>query len=109
MIHGRCTDGALGAANMLYMLIQVCDDIMDMAQHIHDMRVYIRKEETDIRSNNKICAKLWKFVDTVMSEYDDDFRPSAKGRATRSNPRKNARDDDYAPPKPQKRVRISEK
>jgi len=89
------------------MLIQVCDDVTEMAQHIHDMRVYIRKEETDIRSNNKICIKLWKFIDSVMNEYDDEPQLPAKGRATRS--RKNARDDDYLPPKPQKRVRISEK
>jgi len=89
---------------MLFMLIQVCDDVTEMAQHIHDMRVYIRKEETDIRSNNKICVKLWKFIDTVMNEYDDEFQPPAKGRATRS--RKNARDDDYMPSKPQKRARI---
>lgn len=82
---------------------------MDMAQHIHDLRVYIRKEESDIRSNNKICTKLWKFIDTIMNEYDEEFQPPAKGRATRSNLKKNARDDDYAPPKPQKRVRISEK
>jgi hypothetical protein len=94
---------------MLYMLIQVCDDTMEMAQHIHDMRVYIRKEETDIRSNNKICIKLWNFIDTVMSEYDDSFQPPVKGRATRSSLRKNARDDDYVPPGSRKRVRISEK
>jgi len=94
---------------MLFMLIQVCDDVAEMAQHIHDMRVYIRKEEVDIRSNNKICLKLWKFIDTIMGEYDDSFEPPAKGRATKSNPRKNARDDDYIPSKPQKRVKISEK
>jgi len=96
---------------MLFMLIQVCDDVTDMARHIHDIRVYIRKEEVDIRSNHKICAKLWKFIDTVMNEYDDDtFQPPVKQRAVkRANPRKNATDDDYVPSKPQKRVRISEK
>jgi hypothetical protein len=94
---------------MLFMLIQVCDDVKEMAQHIHDMRVYIRKEEADIRSNNKVCAKLWKFIDKVMNEYEDEFQAPAKTRATRA--RKNARDDDYVPipPKPQKRVRVSEK
>jgi hypothetical protein len=92
---------------MLFMLIQVCDDITEMAQHIHDMRVYIRKEETDIRSNNKISAKLWKFIDSVLNEYDDSPPPPTRG--TKSNPRKNERDDDYVPSKPQKRVRISEK
>jgi len=96
---------------MLFLLIQVCDDIADMARHIHDIRIYIRKEEVDIRSNNKICAKLWKFIDTVMNEYDDgeSFQPPPKARAARSNPRKNTRDDNYVPSKPQKRVRISEK
>ena len=89
------------------MLIQVCDDITEMAQHIHDMRVYIRKEEVDIRSNNKICIKLWKFIDSVMDEYDDDFQSPVKTTATKS--KKKARDDDYVPPKPQKRARISEK
>lgn len=92
---------------MLYMLIQVCDDIMDMARHIHDMRVYIRKEESDIRSNNKICAKLWTFIDTIMNEYDNSPPPPA--RTGRPNPRKKARDESYVPSKPQKRVRISEK
>jgi len=90
---------------MLFMLIQVCDDITEMAQHVHDMRVYIRKEEADIRSNHKVCAKLWKFIDSVMNEYDEEFQ--APPRATR--PKKNARDDDYVPPKPQKRVRVSGK
>lgn len=89
------------------MLIQVCDDITEMAQHIHDMRVYIRKEESDIRSNNKICNKLWRFIDSVMDEYDDGFQPPAKARATKS--KKNARDDDYLPQKPQKRARVFEK
>ncbi|KAF9648549.1 hypothetical protein BDM02DRAFT_3115148 [Thelephora ganbajun] len=93
--------------NMLFMLIQVCDDITEMAQHIHDMRAYIRKEESDIRSNNKICTKLWKFVDSVMDEYDDSFQAPAKGKAAKS--RKSARDDDCMPRKPQKRVKISEK
>jgi hypothetical protein len=79
-----------------------------MAQHIHDMRVYIRKEETDIRSNNKICAKLWKFIDSVMDEYDDDA-PHLQPKTRGAKSRKNARDDDYLPTKPQKRVRISEK
>jgi hypothetical protein len=91
---------------MLFMLIQVCDDIVEMAQHIHDMRIYIRKEETDIRSNNKVCTKLWKFISSVMNGYDDEFLAPAKGRATRT--KKKARDDDYMPSKPQKRVRISE-
>jgi len=94
---------------MLFMLNQVCDDTTEMAQHIHDMRAYIRKEETDIRSNNKICAKLWKFIDSVMNEYGGSPQPPARGRATKSNLKKNARDDDYVPSKPQKRVRISEK
>ena len=96
---------------MLFMLIQVCDDVTDMARQIHDLRVSIRKEEADIRSNNKICAKLWKFIDNVMNKYDDDtFQAPAKPRAAkRSNPRKNATDDNYLPSKPQKRVRISEK
>jgi hypothetical protein len=49
-----------------------------MAQHIHDMRVYIRKEEADIRSNNKVCAKLWKFIDSVMNEYDRKYQAPAK-------------------------------
>lgn len=92
---------------MLFMLIQVCDDITEMAQHVHDMRVYIRREEVDIRSNNKICAKLWKFIDSVMDEYDEDFQSPVKTTAKKS--KKKARDDDYAPPKPQKRARISEK
>ena len=96
---------------MLFMLIQVCDNTADIARHVHDIRVYIRKEEADIRSNNKICSKLWKFIDAVMNEYHDDtFQPPAKSRAAkRSNPRKNATDDDYVPSRPQKRVRIPEK
>lgn len=92
---------------MLFMLIQVCDDITEMAQHIHDMRAYIRKEEADIRSNNKVCAKLWKFIDSVMNEYDDEYQAPAKTKVAKT--KKNARDDDYVPPKPQKRVRIAEK
>ena len=93
---------------MLFMLIQVCDDITEMAQHIHDMRIYIRKEESDIRSNSKICTKLWTFIDSVLDEYHDDSSPPPpKTRAVKS--KKNARDEDYMPPKPQKRVRISEK
>jgi hypothetical protein len=97
-----------GAAIMLFMLIQVCDDTKEMAQHIHDMRIYIRKEETDIRSNSKISAKLWKFIDSVMDEYHDDSSPPPpKTRGAKS--KKNARDDDYLPTKPLKRVRISEK
>lgn len=94
---------------MLFMLIQVCDDVTEMAQHIHDMRVYIRKEEVDIRSNNKISVKLWKFIDSVMDEYDDDSPPPAKAKTRATKSKKNARDDDYLPTKPQKRVRISEK
>jgi len=95
-------------ATMLFMLIQVCDDIKEMAQHIHDMRVYIRKEEADIRSNSKVCTKLWKFIDNVMNEYEDEFQAPARARATRA--RKNARDEDYVPmPKPSKRFRVSEK
>lgn len=94
---------------MLFMLIQVCDDVGEMAQHIHDMRIYIRKEEVDIRSNNKICAKLWKFIDSVLNEYDDDFSPPTKAKARGTKSKKNARDDDYLPSKPQKRARISEK
>ena len=92
---------------MLFMLIQVCDDITEMAQHIHDMRAYIRKEEADIRSNNKVCAKLWKFIDCVMNEYEDEFQAPAKARVTR--PKKKARDDDHMSSKPQKRARISDK
>jgi hypothetical protein len=92
---------------MLFMLIQVCDDITEMAQHIHDMRVYIRKEEADIRSNNKVCVKLWKFIDSVMNEYDDEYPAPAKTKVAKS--KKNARDDDYVPPKALKRVGISEK
>ena len=97
------------AATMLFMLIQVCDSIVEMAQHIHDMRVYIRKEEVDIRSNNKVCAKLWRFIDSVINEYDEEFQSSPKEKTTK--PRKSVRDSDhdYMPPKPQKRVRISEK
>ena len=90
---------------MLFMLIQVCDEITEMAQHIHDLRVYIRKEEADIRSNSKVCAKLWKFIERVMNEYDDEFQ--APSKATRA--KKNARDGDYMPPRSQKRVRISGK
>lgn len=90
---------------MLFMLIQVCDDTTEMAQHVHDMRTYIRKEEADIRSNNKVCIKLWKFINSVMNEYEDEYVTPAK--ATRS--KKNTRDDDYMPTKPQKRVKISEK
>lgn len=86
------------------MLIQVCDDITEMAQHVHDMRVYIRKEETDIRSNSKVCAKLWKFIDSVMNEYDEDFQAPVRPKPTKT--RKNARDDDYLPPKSQKRVKV---
>lgn len=90
---------------MLFMLIQVCDDIMDMARHIHDMRVYIRKEEADIRSNHKVCAKLWKFIDSVMDGYEDEFQAPTNTRVTRS--KRGARDDDHMPPKAQKRVRVS--
>lgn len=90
---------------MLFMLIQVCDDITEMARHVHDMRAYIRKEEADIRSNHKVCAKLWKFIDCVMNEYEDEFQAPAKAKATR--PKKNTRNDDYVPPKPQKRARVS--
>lgn len=92
---------------MLFMLIQVCDDITEMAQHIHDMRAYIRKEEADIRSNHKVCAKLWKFIDSVMNEYDDEYQAPVKTKVAKA--KKKARDDDYVPPKPQKRVKISEK
>lgn len=94
-------------AIMLFMLIQVCDNTTEMAQHVHDMRVYIRNEETDIRSNNKVCAKLWKFIDSVMDEYEGEFKAPAKARAVK--PKKNVRDDDYVPPKPQKRVKVSDK
>lgn len=92
---------------MLFMLIQVCDDITEMAQHVHDMRVYIRKEETDIRSNHKVSAKLWKFIDSVMDGYEDEFRAPTKARAAK--PKKNLRDDDYVPPKSQKRVKVYDK
>lgn len=109
MVLGICS--LCSAAIMLFMLIQVCDDITEMAQHIHDMRVFIRKEETDIRSNNKICAKLWIFIDSVMEGYDDDFSPpaKAKAKATKTKTKNKTRDDDYLPAKPQKRARISEK
>ena len=89
------------------MLIQVCDSTAEMAQHIYDMRVYIRKEESDIRSNTKICNKLWKFIDSVMEEYGESFEPPAKAKTRKS--KKNTREDDYQPSKPQKRARVSEK
>ena len=92
---------------MIFMLIQVCDSVREMAQHIYNMRVYIRKEESDIRSNTKICTKLWKFVDSVMDEYGEDFESPAKAKTRKS--KKNAREDDYRPSKPQKRARVSEK
>lgn len=107
MIPIHYTNSPYCTAIMLFMLIQVCDDVTEMAQHVHDMRVYIRKEETDIRSNSKVSAKLWKFIDSVMHEYEDEFQAPAKVRAAK--PKKNMRDDDYVPPKPQKRVKVSDK
>lgn len=70
----------------------------DRGKSIHDMRMFIRREETAIRGNGTVFKKLWTFIEGIV---DGSFAPTSKPKGARGKKRKDADDEDgeYAPGK----------
>lgn len=77
---------------LLYLTIQAEFPTIERAKTVHDMRSFIRGEETAIRGNSTVFKKLWTFIEGVV---DGSAAPGPKVKSTRGRKRKDA--DEEAP------------
>lgn len=83
---------------LLYLMIMENRSMKERAKSIHDMRTFIRREESAIRGNSTVFRKLWGFIEETV---DGSFAPLNKPKGARGKKRKDAddQDEEYAPGK----------
>jgi hypothetical protein len=75
---------------LLFLMIQSECTNEERAKSIHQMRNFIRREETAIRGNSTVFRKLWAFIEGVV---DGSFPSDDKTRSGRGKRRKEFADD----------------
>lgn len=69
---------------------------VERAKCVHNMRSFIRNEETAIRGNSTVFKKLWMFIEGVV---DGSNTPETKVKSNRGRKRKDAGDsEDFLAP-----------
>jgi len=88
---------------LLYLMIQSEYSNEERAKSIHQMRTFIRREESAIRGNTVVFKKLWAFIEGVV---DGSVASDQKPRSVRAKRRKDSNGDvNYAPGSTSKKTR----